>query len=80
MPGVRCEPARPARAIRGQHHVRPLRCEMSLEFSDALRTGSGVDRCPFAERGLLYAKDFDPKIADRRHHRRIDQRDLLLVR
>ncbi len=37
--------------------------EMSLTWTDALRAGSGVDRCPVCDGGNFYTrKDFDPKV------------------
>ena len=60
-----CNSALPFAAADAPTRIRCGRCsrEMSVVVSDAVRSDSGVDRCPICEGGDFYVRrDFDPKV------------------
>jgi DNA-directed RNA polymerase subunit RPC12/RpoP len=60
-----CDAGLPVRAAETLSAIKCGRCgrEIPLEFSEALQTDRGVDRCPVCRGGDFYTrKDFNPKV------------------
>ena len=61
----KCDAGLPVEPPDAPAAIRCGRCgtEMPLEFTEAVRTDRGVDRCPVCRGGDFYTrKDFDPKL------------------